>query len=73
MRLSFRNLFRRITPTTLAESELQQARIELVAAERALDLATSNVDYYQRRITRLTAQVQVGPAQRADGFVLEAA
>lgn len=56
MNLPISSMFRRVTPALLAKSELNTARIELVSAERELDRATTNVEYYKRRIERLTQQ-----------------
>ena len=61
MNLPMSSLFRRVTPALLAKSELNTARIELVSAERELDRATTNVEYYKRRIERLTQQANDTP------------
>lgn len=58
------NLFKRRTPETEASSELQEARLALLNAQSPHDYAITQVDYHQRRVTRLTKVVRgepVGP------------
>lgn len=54
--------FKRRTPETEAATELQEARMALLRAHSMYDYATAQVEYHQRRVTRLTKTVQGAPA-----------
>ena len=54
-------LFKRRTPETEAASELQEARLALLNAQSLQDYATAQVDYHQRRVTRLSKAVRGEP------------
>jgi hypothetical protein len=56
----FLRVFKKPTATILAQTELEEAQRQLLAAQSGLDFARSSVEYNQQRVARLTRYVRTG-------------
>ena len=60
MLTEFLRVFKKPTATVLAQTELEEAQRQLLAAQSGLDFARSSVEYNQQRVARLTRYVRTG-------------